>query len=194
MSDLFDDTDDAATPLSPSEKRDLKQTHIAFRSELNLAEQINIAEARAWAFARKRSNLLTETFIRSLHRHMLGDVWRWAGRFRVSPRNIGIDHWEIPASVRVLCDDAQIWIGQASLPPDDIAVRFHHRLVQIHPFPNGNGRHARLMADLLIHRFGRPPLSWGAMTEASDVRKRYIDALRAADRHDFTALMAFARS
>src|SRR5256885_956995 len=98
----------------------------------------------------RRREILSEKFLQDLHRRMLGDVWRWAGRFRTSPRNIGIDHWEISVALRMLLDDTKIWIDKKVYPPDEIAVRFHHRLVQIHAFPNGNGRHARLMADLLI--------------------------------------------
>ena len=196
MSDLFDEPDDAATPLSPEEKRDLIPSYIAFRSELNLAEQTNIAEGQAWALARRHPDILNETFIKNLHRRMLGDVWRWAGQFRLSERNIGIDYWEIPGALRVLCDDTRTWIEHSSYTPDEIALRFHHRLVQIHPFPNGNGRHARLMADLLIVQLGGRPFTWGSqsLAEPSQVRKLYVEALRRADRHDMEALLAFARS
>jgi Fic-DOC domain mobile mystery protein B len=196
VSDLFDEPDDAATPLSPDEKRDLIPSYIAFRSELNLAEQTNIAAGQAWAFARRHPDILNETFIKNLHRRMLGDVWHWAGKFRLSERNIGIDHWEIPAALKILCDDTRAWIEHGSYLPDEIAVRFHHRLVQIHPFPNGNGRHARLMADLLIGRLGGRRFTWGSQSSAepSQVRKLYVEALQQADRHDIKPLLAFARS
>src|SRR6476661_6539586 len=110
---------------------------------------------------RRNRDLLNEKFVNDLHRHMLGDVWRWAGRLRSSPRNIGIDHWEIPVALRMLLDDVKVWIETKAYPPDEIAVRFHHHLVQIHPFPNGNGRHARMMADLLAAKLGATPFSWG---------------------------------
>ena len=196
MSDLFDEPDDAATPLSPEEKRDLIPSYIAFRSELNLAEQTNIAAGQAWALERRHPDLLSERFIKNLHRRMLGDVWRWAGQFRLSERNIGIDHWEVPEALRVLCDDTRTWIEHGSYPPDEIALRFHHRLVQIHPFPNGNGRHARLMADLLVAQLGGRPFTWGSqsLAEPGQVRKLYVEALRHADRHDIKPLLAFARS
>lgn len=195
MSDIFDQPDDAATPLTEEEKRDLKPSYITTRAELNAAEQENIALGQDWA-SRRRRDLLSESFIKSLHLHMFNDVWRWAGRFRTSERNIGIDHWEIPAALRVLLDDAKTWTEHKSYPPDEIAVRFHHRLTHIHPFPNGNGRHARLIADLLIMQLGGERFSWGrgSLREPGELRKRYIAALRAADKHDIEQLLKFARS
>jgi len=196
VNDLFEEPDDAATPLTEEEKRDLIPTHIALRRELNSAEQENIAHGQEWAFGRRRPNLLSEKFITDLHRRMLGDVWRWAGRFRTSERNIGLNHWEIPVALRTLLDDTKAWIDQKAYPPDEIAVRFHHRLVHIHPFPNGNGRHARLMADLLIMQLGGKPFTWGNdnLAAVGELRRRYIDALHAADDHDIGPLLAFARS
>ena len=175
--------------------RDLIPAYIAYRSDLNEAEQENIARGQDWALGRRR-NLLTEKFATDLHRRMLGDVWRWAGKFRTSERNLGIAFYEIPAALHQLLDDTKAWIEYKSYPPDEIAVRFHHRLVQIHPFPNGNGRHARLMADLLAMSLGRARLSWGSdsLQAAGTVRQRYIAALQAADNHDFGPLLAFARS
>lgn len=194
MSDLFARPDEAATPLTPEEMRDLIPAHIAYRRELNQAEQENIVRAQAWALSRR--NLLSEKFVKDLHRRMLGDVWRWAGRFRTSARNIGIDYWQIPVALRQLLDDAKAWIEYNAYPTDEIAVRFHHRLVQIHPFPNGNGRHARLMADLLAMQLGRERFSWGrdSLRAAGAVRARYVEALRAADDHDIGPLLVFARA
>lgn len=127
---------------------------------------------------------------------MLGDVWRWAGQFRTSERNLGIPHYEVPMALRQLLDDAKTWIAHGSYLGDEIAVRFHHRLVQIHPFPNGNGRHARLMADLPVMNLGGERFSWGSanLKDAGDVRRRYIAALHAANNHDIGPLLAFARS
>jgi Fic-DOC domain mobile mystery protein B len=194
VSDLFARPDEAATPLTPEEMRDLIPAHIAYRRELNQAEQENIVRAQAWALSRR--NLLSEKFVKDLHRRMLGDVWRWAGRFRTSARNIGIDYWQIPVALRQLLDDAKAWIEYNAYPTDEIAVRFHHRLVQIHPFPNGNGRHARLMADLLAMQLGRERFSWGrdSLRAAGAVRARYVEALRAADDHDIGPLLVFARA
>ena len=194
MSDLFEEPD-YATPLAPEERIALIPADISYRHELNAAEQENIYRAQGWALARRRE-LLTEKFVKALHDRMLGDVWRWAGKFRTSERNIGIPHYEIPMALRQLLDDAKTWIESGSYPPDEIAGRFHHRLVQIHPFPNGNGRHARLMADLLVMSLGGERFSWGSanLQDPGDLRRRYIAALQAADNHDIGPLLVFARS
>jgi Fic-DOC domain mobile mystery protein B len=194
VTDLFEEPDDA-TPLTEEERRELIPAHIAYRSELNEAEQENIARAQDWALSRKRDPL-SEKFTRDLHKRMLGEVWRWAGKFRKTERNLGIPFFEIPMALRLLLDDTKTWIEFHSYPPDETAVRFHHRLVAIHPFPNGNGRHARLMADLLVMRLGQERFSWGreSLRDPSTMRKRYIAALQAADHHDIGPLLAFARS
>lgn len=190
---------DHATILSPDERRGLKPAHITFRDDLNLAEQINIAKATVWAMARVKrqahDELLSEDFIKRLHRRMLGEVWAWAGTFRKTESNIGIAAHRIPVEFRLLIDDARTWIARASFPADEIAVRVHHRLVAIHPFPNGNGRHARLMADLLITSRGGEAFSWGKgrLNETGQLRAAYIAALRAADGHDIGPLVRFAR-
>ncbi len=127
---------------------------------------------------------------------MFGEVWKWAGRFRTSDKSIGI-HWpEIPVALLDLCSDLREWIGSSTYDPDEMGARFHHRLVAIHPFPNGNGRHARLMTDLLMLRFGRLRFTWGAADPGRDgtARERYIRALRAADKSDYSLLREFVRS
>jgi Fic-DOC domain mobile mystery protein B len=194
VDNLFDQPDEA-TPLTPEEQRELIPAHIAYRRELNEAEQENIVRGQEWALGRRRDPL-SERFVTDLHKRMLGDVWRWAGKLRRSERNIGIPFYEIPAALRQLLDEAKAWIEYKSYAPDEIAVRMHHRLVQIHPFPNGNGRHARLMADLLVMRLGGERFSWGSanLQAAGEVRGRYIAALKAADNHDIRPLLAFARS
>lgn len=194
MTDLFEEPGDA-TPLTSEEKRGLIPAYITFRRELNQAERDNIARGQDWALSRRR-DLLTEKFVKDLHGRLLGDVWRWAGEFRTSERNLGIAYYEIPMAVRGLLEDTKAWIEHTSYPPDEIAVRFHHRLVQIHPFPNGNGRHSRLMADLLVMQLGRERFTWGSanLQNAAEVRTRYIEALETADQHDIAPLLAFARS
>lgn len=153
-------------------RQELIPAHITYRSELNEAEQENIVRAEAWAFARRR-DVLSEKFVKDLHKRMLGDVWRWAGRFRTSEKNLGIPFYEIPASIHQLLDDTKAWI-QHEDPPDESVVRFSHRLVQIHPFPNGNGRHSRLIADLLVMSLGGERFSWGSanLQDAGTVRGR----------------------
>jgi Fic-DOC domain mobile mystery protein B len=195
VTDLFVEPEDA-TPLAPSERRGLRQSWITTRADLNEAEQLNVVRAVAWATARRSHGLLTEAFLRSLHRRMFQDVWVWAGDYRTTERNIGIEAFRIAVATRELLDDVTYWLERTTFEPDETAVRFHHRLVAIHPFPNGNGRHARLMADLLIRMLGSTPFPWGrdSLTTATETRARYIAALKAADNHDIGPLLAFARS
>lgn len=195
MSGPWDTQDDAATPLTEDERAELIPNWITQRSELNEAEQANILEAQDWAFARKR-NVLAQSFLAELHRRMFGRVWRWAGQLRRTARNIGVDAYRIPADLHQLLGDCRFWIEQESWDPDEIAVRFHHRLVYIHPFPNGNGRHARMATDLLLISMDRPAFTWGRsnLVHAGQTRQQYIEALRAADRHDYGPLEAFVRS
>jgi Fic-DOC domain mobile mystery protein B len=186
-----------ATPLDPDEAEGLLLSHITTREELDRWEQDNISEATAWLEKRKKKDILTQEFMKALHRRMFGNVWRWAGKFRQSDKNIGSPWWRIPEDLKNLCSDVRMWIESKTFPPDEIAVRFHHRLVQIHPFPNGNGRHARLMADLLTEEvLGKRRFSWGAadLTRRGNSRERYIEALKAADELDYGPLLAFARS
>jgi len=180
---LFESEDDANTPIVLEERDGLIPSYITLRHELNEAEQINIGAALRWADARSR-NVLDRDFLGELHRRMFGDVWRWAGRYRIA------------ADMQQAIDDAQYWVEHATYPPDEIAVRFSHRLVAIHPFPNGNGRFSRLVGDLLARRLGQPPFTWGRrnLTSARDTRAQYVEALRAADNHDLGPLLLFARS
>jgi Fic-DOC domain mobile mystery protein B len=195
MTGPFDDQDDAATPLSEEEKEGLIPSYITLRGELNEAEQANILEAQEWAFGRKR-NVLDERFLNNLHKRMFGNVWRWAGTYRRSGKNVGVDAYRIPLELRQLIDDCSYWIEHETYEPDETAARFHHRLVWIHPYPNGNGRHARLATDLLLKSLGQPGFSWGqeSLVDAGETRQRYVDALRAADKHGFALLMDFIRS
>jgi Fic-DOC domain mobile mystery protein B len=191
------DYPEGATPLDPDEAQGLLMSHITNRTELDRWEQENIAEAEAWAFRRKPRDILTAGFIKRLHKRMFENVWRWAGEKRGSGKNIGVEIWQIDPDLRDLCADCANWIEHGTYPPDEIAARFHHRLTAIHPFPNGNGRHARLMTDiLLVHLLDRLRFTWGSgnLVNAGDCRQQYINALRAADRHDYTALLAFVRS
>jgi Fic-DOC domain mobile mystery protein B len=185
-----------ATPIDPDEAEGLIPKHITLQRELNEWEEANIQEAVRWARGRQRKDVVSVDFIQRLHREMFGETWTWAGEFRRTNKNIGVDKHQIHVELRNLCDDVKYWIENKTYPDVEIAVRFHHRLVSIHPFPNGNGRHARLMADLLMARFGKPTLSWGRtnLTAPAEARTKYIAALRAADRLDMKPLIAFAQS
>lgn len=192
---LFDEDDEANTPLTEEERAQLIPAYITLRRELNEAEQVNITAALKWLSGRKR-NVLDDAFLRDLHKRMFGKVWRWAGQYRTSPRNIGIDAYRIPMEMRQLVDDVRFWVENATFPPDEIAVRFSHRLVSIHPFPNGNGRHSRMAGDLLAMQLDQPPFSWGSISlvDAGATRRQYVTALQAADAHDIAPLLALARS
>lgn len=192
---LFQADDEANTPLTPEEREQLIPSYITLRHELNEAEQVNIGQALRWATSRKR-DVLDPDLLSALHARMFGDVWRWAGQYRTTARNIGVDAYRIPMEVRQAVDDARYRVEHETFPPDEIAVRFSHRLVAIHPFPNGNGRFSRLVGDLLARRLGRPPFSWGRadLVDAGETRARYVEALRAADAHDVRPLLLFARS
>lgn len=195
MSDPLGEQGDASAPLAEEEREQLIPSYITLRSELNEAEQANILDAEEWAFARKR-DVLDERFLTDLHKRMFGRVWRWAGTFRRSMKNIGIDAYRIPQELRQLMDDCRYWIEHETYEPDEIAARFHHRLALIHPFPNGNGRHARLAADLLSVASGQPRFTWGRvnLVDASKTRGSYIAALNAADKQDIGPLLEFVRS
>ncbi|MDP3906753.1 mobile mystery protein B [Novosphingobium sp.] len=195
MTDLFAQPDDA-TPLSLEEREGLLQTWITTRADLNEAEQANIDAAAAWLKRRRKVDILTEGFVFELHRRMLGEVWAWAGSTRRTDKNIGVDPVQIHIRLGALLRDARYWTEHGVFPADEIALRLHHGLVAIHPFPNGNGRHARLMADLLVTELGGEPFTWGGGTlcDVGALRAEYIAALRAADGHDVAPLLAFARS
>jgi Fic-DOC domain mobile mystery protein B len=197
VSDPLAEPEDA-TPLTPDERDGLRQSWITHRRDLNEAEEDNVLRGAIWARRRRDrrpADLLDETFVRALHKQMLGRVWRWAGSYRRTERNLGIEAYRIPVEIAMLLDDARYWLEHGTFVPDELAVRLHHRLVAIHPFPNGNGRHARLMADVLIERLGQPAFSWGSgrIAETGAPRGSYIAALRAADAHDIAPLLLFAR-
>lgn len=198
MTDLFQEPDDA-TPLEPSEREGLLQTWVTHRRDLNEAEQANILLGALWARRRRgltAAGLLDGDFMRQLHRRMFGDVWDWAGRFRRSERNIGIAAHRIDSELEMMLGDIRYWVEHRTFPPDEIAIRLHHRLVAIHPFPNGNGRHARLVADVMIEKLGGEAFSWGggSLADVGALRGGYVAALRRADGHDIGPLLVFARS
>jgi Fic-DOC domain mobile mystery protein B len=187
------------TPLDEDEKEGLKIETIATRQELDEFEQQNIEQAVEWTMKRslKPDLILTEDFVRMLHKKMYGDVWAWAGDFRKTNKNIGVDRWQIPTQLRYLLADAKYWIDNNTYPPEEIAIRFKHRIVAIHCFPNGNGRHSRLMADIIVEKiFKQPVFTWGAasLVKGTDTRAAYLKAIKIADTGDIVSLIEFARS
>jgi Fic-DOC domain mobile mystery protein B len=190
---------DGQTPLDEEEKDGLLIPTIATRGELDEFEQQNIEEAVQWTLSRsfKMELIFTEEFIRMVHKRMYADVWSWAGQFRKTNKNLGVDKWQITSDLKHLLDDAKYWHDNNTYPPDEIAIRFKHRIVSIHCFPNGNGRHSRLMADVIIEKiYKQPVFSWGAtnLSSESDARAAYLKALKTADKGDYNLLIAFARS
>ncbi len=178
-----------STPLDPDEAAELIPDHVQTRQELNAWEQANILVAEEWT-RRTRVSALEETTIRELHRRMFDRTWKWAGQYRHSDKNIGVDRARIPVEVRKLVDDGTYWIDERVFGLDEVALRLHHRLVQVHPFPDGNGRHARLWCDLLLKQNGRPPIDWKSdrLGSVGEARSAYIGALQAADGGDLGPL------
>ncbi|HVR91443.1 MAG TPA: mobile mystery protein B [Novosphingobium sp.] len=193
---LLEGDDQANTPLTAEERDQLIPTYIATRAESNEAEQVNITQAARWLARSRKHDVLDDAFLRAMHKRMFGEVWKWAGHYRQTPRNIRIEAWRIPVEVRQLTDSARYWVEHETYHPDEIAIRFGHQLVSIHPFPNGNGRHSRLATDILAMDLGRPRFTWGriGLVDAGTTRKAYVTALRDADAGEIGPLMEFARS
>ena len=191
------DYQEGATSIDEDEKQELLIPHISTREELNEWEQRNITDAYNWLNRTRKKDVLNEDFIRKLHKEMFGKVWGWAGTYRRTDKNIGVDWAQIPIRFRQLLEDVRFWIDNKTYSSDEIATRFHHRLVQIHLFPNGNGRHARIMTDVLLEKvLDQESFSWGSASvlEESDIRRAYIQALRSADENDYRLLIEFMRS
>ena len=188
------------TPLGEEEKEHLIPT-VLTREDLDRLEQENILEARRWVMRESvlapKRDIFTEKFILSFHKRMYGRVWKWAGQYRKSNKNIGVDYLRIRTELRNLLDDAAYWLEHNTHGITELAVIFHHRLVKIHLFPNGNGRHARLLADVIVAKYGGEKLTWGGgadLTAHEGVRKLYVAALREADAGSYDSLILFAKS
>ena len=189
-------SEEDTTQLDPDEAQGLKFKHITTRSELNRLEQANIQSGIAWMRRSRRTDLLSESYVRGLHKRLFGEVWSWAGTFRRTGKNIGVDPPRIAVELRTLLDNMQYWFDNETYAPREAVIRFHHRLTAIHPFSNGNGRHARIMADaLLIKLYRLPAVDWAGgqdIHSMGDRRKSYVQALRAADGGDYEPLLTFA--
>jgi Fic-DOC domain mobile mystery protein B len=175
------------TPIDDDENLGLLIPTISTRGELDEFEQQNIEEAMQWVLTRSLSvaDIFTEQFVKGLHKKMYGGVWSWAGTFRKSNKNLGVDKWQIQTHLKSLIDDTVFWIDNETFGPDEIAIRFKHRIVSIHCFSNGNGRHSRMMADIIIDKiFNLPVFTWGTtdLVKQCDTRNMYIKAIRQADK------------
>jgi Fic-DOC domain mobile mystery protein B len=187
------------TPIDQDELDQLKIKSISVREELDEFEQQNIERAQEWLLGKNLAadKILSEDFVFELHERMFGDVWSWAGQTRRTNKNIGVDWTEIRIQLRCLLEDTRSWIEHRTYSEDEIAIRFKYRIVTIHCFPNGNGRHSRLMADIIIEKiFGKPLFTWGkgSITKKGEIRSNYLRALLEADHTSVDALLAFARS
>lgn len=186
---------EGATPLDPDDIEGLKFKHITTRLQLDELESANITAGLRWIERRRSGDILTDEFVRALHKRLFGDVWIWAGTYRLTEKNIGIDPLQISVQIRILLDDARYWAEHSVFPAKEAAARFHHRMVQIHPFPNGNGRHARIAADIFLRDyFEHPPIEWASGVDLqadSERRNAYILALRAADAGNMVPLFSF---
>lgn len=188
--------DDGATQLSAADREALIPTWIVTRDDLNRAERDNIAAGFRWA-RRRGFDVLDSDNLMTLHKRMFGDVWRWAGEPRQVETNIGrADWWALREHLHQLLGNIAAQMQAGARDADAIAIDFHHQLVAIHVFPNGNGRHARLAADILALRLDRERFSWGKadLVAIGDARDAYRAALKAADAGELAPLLAFARS
>lgn len=192
------DYQDGQTPLSEDEKEGLLIPTITTRGDLDEFEQLGVEKANEWLLGRKldTNKILTEEFVKELHGRMFNNIWEWAGEFRKTNKNIGVDKFTIGIELKILFDDTRHWIANKTFSDDEIAVRLSHRMVFIHPFANGNGRHSRLFADILINKvFNKPYFTWGSknLVKQGEARTRYLEALREADKLNYNPLIKFAR-
>ena len=189
------DYPEGATPLDLDELAGLKFSHITTRGELDHLEQANIQNGLRWLARLKNRDILNDQFARKLHLQLFGEVWSWAGQYRLTEKNIGVDPLYISVKLRELLDNVQYWVDQDTFNPKETATRFHHQLVYIHPFPNGNGRHARFYADALLEKlYSVDRIDWSGgydLQQMNERRQQYIRALRAADAGDYTSLFEF---
>ena len=189
------DYPEGATPLDPDELEGLKFKHVTTRGQLDHLEQANIQNGLRWLSRRKNVDILNEAFIRQLHKNLFSEVWTWAGVFRTTEKNIGIDPHQMAVQLRMLLDDARYWIENNTYSPIETAVRFHHKLVYIHLFPNGNGRHARIMADAVLTKVLKlESIDWASghdLQAMNERRRAYIQALQEADKGNYQPLLRF---
>jgi Fic-DOC domain mobile mystery protein B len=185
-------------PLLPGETpiddvSGLKIKGIRTRKELNILEAENIRNVVVKYLAVKPSRRTARfdvAWARRLHKEMFGDVWKWAGQFRTEDLNIGVAWHQVETSLQNLLDDLKCWLQHGTGLLDQ-AVMLHHRAVQIHPFRNGNGRWARMLANIWLRRHDHPPTEWPEETVGaqSTIRDEYIKAIRLADEGDYGPLM-----
>lgn len=187
-----------ATPIDLNETEGLVPIHITTQAELNEWEQANIIDAQLWLSNKqlKLGEILDQSFMKKLHQKMFNKTWSWAGKFRKTDKNIGITWHKVPVQLKQLIEDVNFQVVHKTYAVDEVATRFHHRLVFIHPFVNGNGRWSRLITDAFLFSHNQEPFSWGKINfkDVDDARKQYITALKLADKHDYSLLLNFVRT
>lgn len=188
---------EGATPIDPDEAAGLIPKHLLTQDQLNEWEQANITKGEIWLFRQKLSleEFATIQFVKKSHKKMFDNTWRWAGMFRTTDKNIGICRSKISVELQKLCGDLLYQIKNETYSKEEIAIRFHHRLVSIHCFSNGNGRHARIITDYLLSLMGCEKFKWGKrdLIKINESRKKYIKALQEADKGNYDSLLIFAR-
>ena len=183
---------------APFNTNGLLHRHLTTQEELNALEFANINQAMGkyllGSLTEKKAPFTLE-WLFQVHREMFEEVWDWAGKPRNTEFKIGVLPAQIPSFLKQLLDDLKYWEGQTTMEPIEIASHLHHRLVQIHPFENGNSRWARLLTNIYLKKQGLPLVQWpeGSLGQEGDIRDCYIDALKAADRGDSGALIDLHR-
>lgn len=180
----------------------LIQTHLTSRGARNAAELDSISQAynkHIYRARKKKSGAewLTDEFLCKVHRDMFGSIWTWAGKHRTEQINIGKEWHLIPEQTRILCENFRSWdADQSTMQTIEIAARLQNGLTRIHPFKNGNGRHARLITDIFFHSRGHPLPKWPQIhleAQGDVIREQYIAAMRAADQGEFGELIDFSK-
>jgi len=190
---LFNDRD-GHTVLSALERKGIKLSHLTNMAELDEAEQVNINQGLLWLEGQKGNSYLHETFMLKLHKKLFGEVWKWAGAYRKSEKNIGVEAWRVPTEVHKWIDDVEYWVDHQSYDWPELVAHFHHRLVSIHPFPNGNGRFSRIFTNYFCLRNDKPQPTWLYWLPPRERRAIYIKALQQGDQRNFSPLIEFFSS
>lgn len=196
---LLKDDPQGATPLSPDDLLGLKLPHVQTRAQLNEIEAANILQGQNWVSSLKvltLDDIFSRDFVIALHKNLFGDIWQWAGTFRLRELNIGVEPKNIPIDLHNFLEDAKCWLEFKHFSDLELSARIQHKLVQIHPFVNGNGRHARIFTDIVrVFLLNKKPLRWAKakLEDMTTERAAYIAGLRKADGGDFSEMVDYLK-
>lgn len=203
MSELIDNPE-GATPLNLDDMLGLKYKHIDTREQLNEVEAANILQGQIWASKLNkgakeltRDDIFNRDFVSDLHKALFGEVWEWAGHFRKRELNIGVDPKNIAVDLHNFLEDAKCWLEFKHYDNLELSARIQHRLVQIHPFVNGNGRHSRVFTDIVrVYLLNEKPIKWAnaKLENMTEERNSYISGLREADVGDLSTFIKYLQS